>query len=198
MEKTETPGSNLYLIHPDTWSRIRKPVISSFVLLHLALITIWLFPLHPALVSLIEPFRAYILFIGIDQDFSVFAPKPRSTNLHMCAVIRYRDGTERLWQYPRMERLAFVERMKKERYRKFFNDSLAWSRFKSFLPDVARYVARQNNDRQNPVTSVTLLRYAAEIPGPEEGLGKPLPEHSELSILLHYDLKPGDLNDASR
>lgn len=196
MEKTETSSSHFYVIHPDTWSRIRKPVISVFVLLHLVLITIWLFPLHGALVSLIEPFRGYILFIGIDQDFSVFAPKPRSTNLHMCAVVRYRDGTERLWQYPRMERLDLLERIKKERYRKFFNDSLAWRRFKSFLPDVARYIARESNDKNNPVTTVTLLRYAAEIPKPEEGLGKPLPAHSELSILLRYDLKAGDLSDA--
>jgi hypothetical protein len=117
-------------------------LISAFIIFHLFLITIWLFPINSNLVNLTNVFRGYIIFLGLDQDYSMFAPAPRKINRHMFALVTFHDQSTAIWSYPRMERLKYWQSMFKERYRKFGNDNIVESCFKMYLPDLARYIAR--------------------------------------------------------
>ena len=70
--------------------------------------------------------------MGFDQDYSMFAPKPRDDNLHLLAIVMHKDGAAEIWRYPRMEELDLLTRMQKERYRKFGHDNIASPGFKAF------------------------------------------------------------------
>ena len=98
----------------------------------------YMFNHHPYTQALNYFFHNYYFFLGLDQDFGVFAPVPRNSNPHLVAIVRYKDGTTRIWNSPRMERLGFLEKIPKERYRKFFDDNCVWDKVPETWPDIAR------------------------------------------------------------
>lgn len=178
----------------EDWAQLRKPVISAFILFHCSLNLAYMFNHHPYIQMYVRSFFSYYSFFGLEQDFGVFAPKPRDSNPHLTAIITYADGTTKLWTYPRMERINLLDRIRMERYRKYFDDNVAWQRFEKLWPDLARWIARQNfNDPTNPPTMVTLQRFSSAVVIPELGLGKPNPPHSDHQVLATYPVKPVDL-----
>ena len=73
-----------------------------------------------------------------------------------------------------MEKLGLVEKMFKEKYRRWANDCVS-DESKSFLwPDAVRYIARRNTTKDSRPVSVSLIRHWTWIDPPEQGLGKPL------------------------
>jgi hypothetical protein len=179
------------------WARIRKLVISLFVSIQLLIIVCRLFPQFEWQSTFYQYVQGYVAFLGFDQDWSVFAPKPIDQNIHLIAVVEHQDGTEELWAYPRMEKLDLLTRMFKERYRKFGHDNVANPRWKAFLPDLARFVARQVNDAQNPPIMVSILKFSSPIPEPPEEFNKKLsmemPPQSNVTTLIDYRVKAEDL-----
>ncbi|MBK7837582.1 MAG: hypothetical protein IPJ49_07840 [Candidatus Obscuribacter sp.] len=87
---------------------------------------------HPFMFELNRFFHTYYLFLGLDQNFAVFAPVPRQRNPHLTALVHYKDGTTLLWNAPRMERLGFLEKIPAERYRKFYDDNTVWEHIPNF------------------------------------------------------------------
>lgn len=64
-----------------------------------------------------------------------------------------------------MERLGFIEKVPKERYRKFFDDNASWEKLSILWPDIARWIARTNyQSEDNPPVTVSLLRFSSKIP----------------------------------
>ena len=184
-----------FLISHSRWQKIRKPVISLFISFHLILIVLWIFPIRFAKRDYyLDPFKNYVLFIGLNQDYEIMAPKPRDRNLHLVAVVTHADGTLELWEYPRLERMNFIERLYKERFRKYAHDRVAWEPFESFLPDLARYIARLNNKPGNPPVHVSLVRYSARIPVPPVGFKQgDLPPQSDTDTIITYTVTEADL-----
>ncbi len=177
------------------WHMVRKPLISLFIIVHLTFIYCTFFPEHKWTQAVVDQTKGYMTFLGLGQTYAVFAPAPREVNVHVGAVVTYLDGTSRRWDYPRMDRLSQVERIPKERYRKFGCDNLAWSnvRHMKMLPDMARYIARLNyDDPKNPPKLVSIYRYTAPIPKPKDGLGKPLPPQSIYTDLIQYKVNPAE------
>jgi hypothetical protein len=148
---------------------------------------------HPMQQELVNTFRDYLGFFALYQDYSVFAPNPRSVNVHMEAVVTYADGSSRLWQYPRIERMNMWQRIIKERYRKFGDDNIAWTLNNKFLQDLARYVARITSSGSHKAVMVSIVRYFAAIPPPPYGLNTSLPPQFERQTLTTYEVKPEDL-----
>jgi hypothetical protein len=183
----------------EDWRSIRKPLISAFIIFHCGLNLTYMFNYHPYQNNIVHMFWGYYHYLGLDQDFGVFAPYPRNQNPHLLALITYKDGTTKLWMAPRMERLDQLTRMQKERYRKFFDDNLAWGMYKTLWPDIAAYVARTNNDdATNPPQSVTVIRFSAIVLPPETGLkdeNKPLKNepHFIKETIQTYRVRPEDL-----
>ncbi len=177
----------------EEWARIRKPVISAFIIVHLTIIYCYLFNNHPYINNVNHFFFRYFAFLGLDQSWNVFSPGPRTTNPHLSAVITYKDGTTRIWSYPRMERLDFFSKIPKERYRKFFDDNAAWS-MPVLWPEIARYVARINYDTpDNPPQVVSLLRYWSSILPLEKGLNRPNIPQYQVKSLITYTVTDEDL-----
>ncbi len=179
------------------WARWRKALISAFVTFQLLIIICRLFPQFEWQHNLYSAAEGYVAFLGFDQDWGVFAPKPIDQNIHLLAVIEHQDGSAELWAYPRMEQLDLLTRMFKERYRKFGHDNVANPRWQAFLPDMARFIARQVNDGQNPPTMVSILKFSSPIPDPpldfKGKLTMKMPPQSNVTTLIDYRVRAEDL-----
>ena len=145
-------------------------LINSFTITHVLLIVAWLFPITMSLATLKDVFYGYIVFLGLDQNYSMFAPSVRKIDRHFIALITFQDLSTVIWSYPRVERMSIFEAMQKERYRKFANDNIMMPAFKMFLPDFARYIARTHPCPNNRPELVSIYVSETEIPKPGQQL----------------------------
>jgi len=167
------------------WGRI---LINAFILWHLSALTIWLLPesaLRRNCIGLVSP---YMTWTGFMQSWSLFSPNPAPTEVYVEARITDADGRVRSWVYPRMVNMGYLERYRRERFRKLIEmahpdeNSMVW-------PSLARYAARRNNiDPRHPPVSVALVRHFRAIPPP--GL---LFAPYQTSIFFQMPVRPGDL-----
>jgi hypothetical protein len=182
------------LMSDQDWQNIRKPVISAFIIFHCGLNLMYMFDYHPYQNSIVHMFWGYYHYLGLDQDFGVFAPIPRNQNPHLIALITYKDGSTKLWESPRIEWMDQLTRMQKERYRKFFDDNLAWPTYKLLWPDLTSYIARSNyDDPDNPPEKVTLFRYSSPVLPPEVGLHIKNGAHFNRELMQVSRVRPEDL-----
>jgi len=183
--------------------------INLFIVIHLLLIVAWLFPVNTTLLSIKNIFQNYIIFLGLDQNYSMFAPEVRKTNRHLIALITFPDLSTVVWTYPRQERLGFIEAIQKERYRKFANDNIVEPSFKIYLPNFARYIAKNYvsiyscTDVKPCRISLYLSETDTRLPGQSsfpvptniEGGSKEKQEPSRLTNIFTYELDANDLRD---
>lgn len=168
-----------------------KVAINAFLIFHIVAITCWCIPLNSALiVEFRNAIRPYMLWSGLFQAWDMFAPSPRSVNAHVEAAVILRDGRIRTWKFPRMEQLSLTARTYKERYRKFV-ENLQVDSYKALWPDVARYIARANNNPADPPEIVMLIRYWSDIVPPGDAKYRSQPERAR--IFFQYNVEPGDL-----
>ena len=169
--------------------------INAFIIFHLFLITTWLFPVNHQLLDLLNVFRGYVVFWGLDQDYSMFAPEPRKKNRSLFALITFRDQSSVIWLYPRMERLPYWQSIYKERYRKFGNDNIVEPYFKIFLPDFARYIALLHSCSANEANLVSIYVSEKDIIEPQIAFKSPnnIETSSQLIKLFTYKVNAIDL-----
>jgi hypothetical protein len=174
--------------------------VKLFVVWHVLAITIWAIP-HPTPAAMqktrpplgtewllywneiylkgFQPISSYLFVTGAWQYWDMFSPNPSSKDLWLDAIVVYKDGSEKVYQYPRMARLSIPEKFVKERYRKFYervdlvDNTFLWS-------VVAQRIAYLADDPRNPPTIVKLRRHWMFISPP----GKPQPE--EYSSYVYY------------
>jgi hypothetical protein len=165
--------------------------INFFIGFHLLAITCWCLPIDTPLLPLCRSFvRPYFLWAGLFQSWDMFAPVPKGANTYIEAELNYRDGSRKIWTYPRMERMGLTETLFKERYRKFA-DNLQRDDLDDLLPDAARYIARLNSSPGNPVKTVILIqRYSFMVRHSDRTY---VPEPWQSHILLGYGVRPEDL-----
>lgn len=175
------------------WSRLRKPAISAFIIMFVYATALWLMAPFPARDALLRPLFPYIFYVGMWQQYDAFAPSPRMTNIDITAVVTYADGSTTIWQYPRVETMGFLQRMQKERFRKYGYDYLNWEDYEYLCPDFCRWVARMHNKDGKTPLAVALERHEATIPPPDQGMGKPPPPHDFTFQFFKYEVKPEDL-----
>ena len=174
---------------PEKW---KLAAISAFLLFHIVVIFCWSVPLNSLLVTEIkESVRPYMHWAGLFQVWDMFSPNPLNVNTYIEAELTFRDGRTRIWKFPRMHELGYVERYFKERYRKFATERVRLDANSALWPDVARYIARLNNDPSNPPTVVRLVRYWSEIT-PPGGSHPPDPLH-HFVFFIHF-VSAGDLS----
>ena len=189
--------STLRRTRPDTKKkasfarRAKRWAINLFIGFHLLAIVCWCLPIDTPLLplcrSLVWP---YFVWAGLFQSWDMFAPVPKGANAYIEAELHYRDGSRKIWTYPRMEQMSLKEKLFKERYRKFA-DNLQHEELDGLLPDAARYIARANSSPDNPVKTVILIRRVSFIlPRPD---GTYVPSPWESHILLGYGVRPEDL-----
>src|SRR5262249_24416916 len=154
------------LISEKRWEEIRKPLIGLFLTFHFGLILLFFAKGMPVPMAVVHSFRRYFLFTGLAQDYGVFAPSPRQSNVHLMATVIFADGSMRLYPFPRIDRLPLTEKLTKERYRKFLEDNAVWDDTSAWIiNDVARFAARQCDVfPHNRPKTVVLIRYVGNVP----------------------------------
>jgi hypothetical protein len=172
---------------------IYKTVVSVAVLAYVFAVGVYLFPESPARTKLVAPMRGVIDYAGLWQSYVVFSPNPRTINVDVTAEISFSDGSMVTWHYPRMDQLNQIERIVKERYRKYGLEHLNNDKEAMLRKDFARYLARQYKAEDKLPTQVKLIRHWAGIPAPALGMGKPLPPHLNHFTFYTYSVKPSDL-----
>lgn len=166
------------------WKKMREPIILLMLAWHFSGIVLWCSPECPLRDRLITPFVSYLNFFGLWQGWQVFE-KPRLYNGYLTALVTFSDGTQRTWNFPRMEKLGLIEKMFKEKYRRWTNDCVSDESKPYLWPDAARYIARLYRDPVNQPVSVSIIRHWVWIPPPEKGLAKELPEQDDGQNVLY-------------
>ncbi len=180
------------LIDKDLWKKLRKIIISLFVIFNFTLIYLCLERNNLLAARLLKPFWNYFLFFGLEQDYSVFAPSPIQANVNFVATITYKDGVCKLYNFQRLDRVNLVNKLTQERWRKFLDDNLGSDRYPFLYKDIAKFVARKNNDfKDNPPAAVCIYRYTAIVPPPE--LKRNNPGVYSIKPLIAYEVKAEDL-----
>ena len=168
----------------------KRTAINVFLIFHIVAITCWCVPVNSALlISFRNTVRPYMLWSGLFQAWDMFSPTPRSVNARVEAAVIFKDGRIQTWKFPRMEQLSIPARTYKERYRKFV-ENLQEESHSAMWPDVARHIARANNNRSDPPQVVMLIRYWSDI-----ALAASTPSHApeRARIFFEYNVKPEDL-----
>ncbi len=181
---------------PAARPRLVRGLCSVFIALNLWAIAASALPVRGRLwAGLNRACIAYADFTGLWQGWNLFAPNPRSSNVYLQARIVYRNGDTRVWDFYRPQQYGVLRRAWKERYRKWANDNIRLDGNASEWPYVARYIARQANDRRaDPPRTVELVRYWSQIAPPSPG-----PGGSEGAaawnrfVFYRYRVEPGDL-----
>lgn len=179
------------------WQRIRKPLISTGLFVILSTFIIYLLLPNLVLARLVEPLHKFIAFFNLAQGYGVFAPNPTTKNSHIVGVVFYTDGSSRLYEFPRLDRISMTNKLWKERYRKFLEDNIPQKRNAHLVNDVARFVAREtdifpkNSSTSNRPETVMLLNYYAEAPPIHAH--KHSPSHFNMRVLCTYSVTREDL-----
>jgi hypothetical protein len=127
-----------------------------------------------------SPLRFYVLSTGFWQYWDMFSPNPSSVDTYADAVVHFKDGTSKVWQYPRMFTLSIGQKFLKERWRKFFERAGAGN-YRYMWPTFAQRVAEWNyTDPENPPVVVDLHRHEMVINPPGE------PENTAYSDQMYW------------
>jgi len=191
---TENSGTETANNPPKSRTLLEKAkyfAINVFLIFHLIAIPAWCIPSSsPFIPKFKDWIRPYFVWIGLFQNWDMFAPDPKSANAYLEAIVLYKDKPSQLWSFPRMELLGYAERYRKERYRKFEED-VAKREFSDLWPDAARFIARLNSTPSNPVESVVLVVRWSQINPSGEGGSNRGPWN--VDAYYSYQVKPEDL-----
>ncbi len=173
----------------NAWQRIRKPVLTVFILAHIIGLTAYCLPPSFARDGLLSPLLPYIRFCGLDQSWTVFAPNPPKCSTYLSADVEFADGTSKEWEFPRVEKRTWLDKMPAERYRKWANDNIGDAEQAVAWPDAIRYIAGLQNKRENPPVFITLLKHEIETPAP----GSVQKPEERTSVIYTAKVNPRDL-----
>lgn len=113
-----------------------------------------------------SPLKFYTLSTGFWQYWDMFSPNPASIDFYGTATITFKDGTTKLYQYPRMYEESIPTKYVTERYRKFYER--AHTEQERYLwPIFAQRVALLNyRDPNDPPVTVVLTRHWLTVAPP--------------------------------
>lgn len=146
------------------------------------------------IVSVHRMVRPIELALGLDQNWKLFSPELRGMNFHSQAIITFRDGTMKFHEFPRVEKMEFFKKIRREKISKFLNDCFPWASNEVFLPDTARHIARGNWDPENPPATITFAYNWVDLPKFNKFIKQDeLPEQTNRYTFFSYRVQPEDL-----
>ncbi len=144
--------------------RVKRWVLNAFIVTHIFAILVWSLPTEMKFkVPVNLFFEPYFSLTGLWQGWDMFAPNPRNLQIRMDVKVTFRDQSEKVWDFPRMETLGFYERFQKERFRKWAHDNVRLDTSSRLWPATADYIARQFEDKKNPVVHMEFRRHWIEL-----------------------------------
>jgi hypothetical protein len=148
--------------------------ISAFLVLHLSGILVINLPPSPLRAMLWWPVCYYLVPVGLDQSWGMFAPNPVPHPATIEVLTVDKDGIQRIYSFPRMTDYSWWEAVPKVRHSKFASQ-LAIESNSAHREFATRYALRQLRIPASsyPVEAeMTLLRF--ETPSPGSPLRDPL------------------------
>src|SRR5688500_7817349 len=97
--------------------RVWRWCLTIFILVHLHIMFFWGMPGSRFRAYMTDPVNEYVIKTGLWHSWDMFSPDPLSHIHRVHAQIHYRDGSMDFWEFPRMEKLGYLERAQKERWR---------------------------------------------------------------------------------
>jgi hypothetical protein len=173
------------------WRRFTTAIISIFILVHVLTIVLWITPPFPLYWSILPPFRQYICLIGFWNTWTMFC-HPKTWNGYVVANVTCTNGTVIQWEFPRMEKLDYITRAQKERYRKWTQEYVNEPDFAFVLPEACAFVARQVQTKTAQPSNIELVRHWTWIQ-PPAGFGDSVSKGDEQYSFYQYTVKPEDL-----
>lgn len=110
-----------------------------------------------------SPVQQYILTFGLFQSWDMFAPNPTNKDIWCDAIVRYQDGSEKVYTYPRVYEANYAKKYVIERYRKFY-ERVNLDLYQYMWPDFAQRIAVKMDDPANPPVQVVLRRHYIVTP----------------------------------
>jgi len=146
--------------------RIVRWCISLFILLHLYIMAFWGQPGSMFRSYMVKPVRDYVTQAGLWHSWDMFSPDPLSTTYRVHAQVHYQNGAMDFWEFPRMKKMGYIERFRRERYRKW-RERVRQDAYSITWDDTARYIARMHNNPTNPPKQIVLVREWDSVPPPQ-------------------------------
>lgn len=146
------------------WKGAQKALINVFIVGYVLGSFVMCYPpsqFHDAAVSAVKPF---FNFFGLYQFFCFYAPNPQTVHrIHVWAEIYFRDGSKKLWEFPRLDNFKndFYQHQSNHRFYMWKNYIYSGELYPEIFPDAARFVARINWNPQNP--PVTIIIYTQPV-----------------------------------
>lgn len=188
-------------------TRMWKTFLALFMLAYLLPVAFWLFRDLPT--EMVDPRPSSALKAALEaismkcmiasgsiQHWSVFSPTLNHTIYHETAIITFRDGANKIYEFPRMAKLSYFERFKHEKLRKVFGDCIPWPGYEQFLPSVARYLAVSNDNVTNPPAMLIFEQNYNVNPKPDPNnwnYRDKLPWHTGKHVTFVYTVRKNDL-----
>jgi hypothetical protein len=93
--------------------------ISAFLAFHLGVVVVINMPPSPLRASLFWPVMHYLVPIGLDQSWAMFAPNPVMNAMTMEVMTVDRDGIQRTYVFPKMTDFTVWQGIPRVRHSKF-------------------------------------------------------------------------------
>jgi hypothetical protein len=183
--------TNTRLILVKAWHELRLPVISLFILFHTLALMLWVSPPFPLYWSMVPVIRPYICYFGFWNQWKMFS-HPKSWTIYLTANVTLADGRVVIWEFPRMEKLDYVTRAQKGRYRQWAHEYVNEGEHPSIRPEACRFIVRNLPDAGSQPISVELVRHWSWIQ-PPPGYGDALAQGESEYAFFTYEVKPEDL-----
>jgi hypothetical protein len=137
--------------------------------------------------------KAYLFGTGTWQYWDMFAPNPANSDGYGDALVKFKNGKERTYWYPRIRDVPIPGKLPLERFRKFFERAGDENTAYLWLP-FARVVARDmNKDPNNPPVLVILRSHRQPIAAP----GKPQQTEYTVKEYFRYVVEPWMLKEGA-
>ena len=148
-------------------SAFGQVVLSAAMLVVMVSVVLWNLPAgkpHDSVRPLVGPL---VQAVGLEQDWALFAPDPRSFGVGVYATVTHRDGRTQRWEPPHNGLLLTPYRT--YRWQKYV-ERLRADDYAGLWEPTARWIAKQAG---NDVVKVVLTRTFRDVATPGDGKARP-------------------------
>lgn len=108
--------------------------------------------------------RPIVSMFGLRQRWNLFAPDIRKMNFYPTALITFDDGSQKLYELPRVNLLPLEQRFLRHRIMRFVSDCWAQPQYRHYFPFGARFLSRAHSYSLNQPSMIEFYFNYCDIP----------------------------------
>lgn len=117
---------------------------------------------------------------------------PKDWTIYLTANVTLADGRIVVWNFPRMEKLDYVTRALKGRYREWAHEYVNEGEYPMVRPEACKFIARSLHDATTLPVTIQLVRHWTYI-APPPGTNNTHPPGEFEYAFYTYGVMPEDL-----